>query len=209
MKYTSFRFTALFILSVCVGLQVNAQDPDSWEDYQNRLQPPETVLEAIRIKEGMIVGEIGAGRGRYTVILADAVGEKGHIYANDIDTGDLEYLELRCRRDHISNISIIQGEANDPKLPDNKLDMIFMVNVFHHLGDPVRLLQNALPALKKGGKLVIMEGVPGRNGGSTTHATNQDVLVSQVKEAGYAFDSVAAELERSNIYIFTNPPSDN
>ena len=203
MKYVTFRIFALFILSVCVALQANAQDPDGWEDYQNRLQPPETVLKAIGIKEGMIVGEIGAGRGRYTVILASAVGEEGHIYANDIDTGDLEYLELRCRRDHISNIDIIKGEATDPKLPDNKLDMIFMVNVFHHLGDPVRLLKNALPALKKGGKLAIVEGVPGRNGGSSTHATDPDVLESQVIEAGYTFDSIAAELERSNIYIFT------
>ena len=150
----------------------------------------------------MVVGEIGAGRGRYTVILAKAVGDKGHIYANDIDTGDLEYLERRCSRDHISNTSIIQGEMNDPKLPENKLDMIFMVNVYHHLSNPVWLLENALPALKDGGTLVIIEGVPGRNGGSTTHATNQDVLVSQVEEAGYTFDRVAAELERSNIYIF-------
>jgi SAM-dependent methyltransferase len=82
--------------------------------------------------------------------------------------------------------------------------MIFMVNVYHHLGNPVRLMQNALPSLKKGGKLVIVEGVPGRNGGSATHATDPDELVSQVELSGYSFGSVAAELERSNIYIFTN-----
>jgi ubiquinone/menaquinone biosynthesis C-methylase UbiE len=99
MKYGFLRFSILYILSVCVLSQANAQDPDGWEETQNRLQPPETVLEAIRIKEDMIIGEIGAGRGRYTVILASAVGDEGHIFANDIDTGDLEYLELRCRRD--------------------------------------------------------------------------------------------------------------
>jgi SAM-dependent methyltransferase len=207
MKYVILKVTALYILSASLAIQGFAQDPDGWEAYQNRLQPPETVLKTIGIREGMVIGEIGAGRGRYTVILADAVGDKGHIYANDIDDSDLEYLELRCERDGIPNVSTITGEEYDPLLPDNELDMIFMVNVYHHLSDPVRIMQNALPSLKAGGTLVIIEGVPGRNGGSSSHATKQETLVSQMREAGYTFDRVAAELDRSNIYMFTkNPP---
>ncbi|MCK5704143.1 MAG: hypothetical protein KAI29_23480, partial [Cyclobacteriaceae bacterium] len=82
------------------------------------------------------------------------------------------------------------------------LDMIFIVNSYHHFSSPVELLQNAKPALKASGTLVIIEGVPGRYGRNSTHATPREDLLSQVKEAGYIFDGVAAELQRDDIYIF-------
>lgn len=203
MKNPLLKSTILQLLFLGLAYQGFAQDPDSRENYQNRLQPPETVLPAIGVKEGMVIGEIGAGRGRYTVILADAVGEKGHIFANDINRNDLDYLELRCTRDSILNISTIVGEENNPMLPENELDMIFMVNVYHHLSHPVRIMRNAMPSLKEGGTLVIMEGVPGRQGSYSSHSTAQVTVISQMEEAGYTFEKVAAELEQSNIYIFS------
>ena len=200
-RYTSIIFS-LLCLSFIFTPRLFSQDPDAWEANQTSYQPPETVLEAIDLKEGMTVGEIGAGRGRYSVILADAVGKEGRIYANDIDKEDLDYLDLRCERDGITNITIIRGKELDPLLPENELDMIFIVNSYHHFSSPVELLQNAKPALKASGTLVIIEGVPGRYGRGSTHATPKEDLISQVEQAGYSFDRVAAELTRDNIYIF-------
>jgi ubiquinone/menaquinone biosynthesis C-methylase UbiE len=128
---------------------LRAQETYGWEAQQTRYQPPDEVIPAIGLKKGMQVGEIGAGRGRYTVILAEYVGDKGHIYANDIDE---PALESRCRRDGIGNISIIRGEEKDPLLPENRLDMIFTVNCYHHFSDPVALLKNARPAGGRGGR---------------------------------------------------------
>jgi ubiquinone/menaquinone biosynthesis C-methylase UbiE len=192
----------MFVLLFHVSNPLIAQDPDGWEDYQTSLQPPEIVIPAIELKEGMMVGEIGAGRGRYSVILAKAVGEKGHIYANDIDKESLDYLDLRLKRDKINNITIILGKEIDPLLPENKLDMIFIVNSYHHFSHPVDILKNAFPALKSSGTLVIIDGVPGKYGGNSSHTTPKEELISQAKEAGFKFDRVAAELERDNIYIF-------
>ena len=189
----SFLFTPLLF----------SQDPDAWEVNQTNYQPPDVVLKAIDIKEGMIVGEIGAGRGRYSVILANAVGTEGHIYANDIDKASLDYLDSRCKRDDINNITTIRGKELDPLLPKNELDMIFTVNSYHHFSKPVELLRNAQSALKASGTLVIIEGVPERYGRSSSHATAKEDLIVQMKEAGYSFDRVAAELTRDDIYIFT------
>jgi len=200
-RYTSIIFS-LLCLSFIFTPRLFSQDPDAWEANQTSYQPPETVLEAIDLKEGMTVGEIGAGRGRYSVILAEAVGKNGLIYANDIDKEDLDYLGLRCERDGITNITIIRGKELDPLLPENELDMIFIVNSYHHFSKPVELLQNAQPSLKASGTLVIIEGVPGRYGRGSTHATPKEDLISQVEQAGYSFDRVAAELQRDNIYIF-------
>ncbi len=202
MKRNTFLPISVLCLSFIFTLQLFSQDPDAWEANQSSYQPPDIVLKAIDLKEGMVVGEIGAGRGRYSVILADAVGKDGLIYANDIDRGDLDYLDLRCERDGITNITIIRGKELDPLLPENKLDMIFIVNSYHHFSSPVELLQNAHPALKASGTLVIIEGVPGRYGSGSSHATPKEDLISQVKEAGYSFDRVAAEMQRDDIYIF-------
>jgi len=200
------RFTLTTLTVLCLPfiftLQLFPQDPDAWEANQTSYQPPDIVLKAIDIKEGMTVGEIGAGRGRYSVILAEAVGNTGLIYANDIDREDLDYLDLRCERDGITNITTIRGKELDPLLPDNKLDMIFIVNSYHHFSSPVELLQNAAPALKASGTLVIIEGVPGRYGRGSTHATPKEDLISQIKKEGYSFEHVAAELQRDDIYIF-------
>jgi len=200
------RYIPLTISVLCLSFiftnQLLSQDPDGWEVRQTSYQPPEIVLEAIELKEGMVIGEIGAGRGRYSVILAEAVGKEGHIYANDIDKESLDYLDVRCKRDGITNITIIRGEERDPLLPENKLDMIFIVNTYHHISHPVQVLKNAHPALKASGTLVIIDGVPGKYGGGSSHTTPKDELISQAKEAGYSFNRVAAELERDNIYIF-------
>ena len=200
------RYTSITIIVLCLSFiitpQLYSQDPDAWEANQTSYQPPEIVLKAIELKEGMVIGEIGAGRGRYSIILAEAVGKNGLIYANDIDKEDLDYLDLRCERDGITNITIIRGKELDPLLPENKLDMIFIVNSYHHFSKPMELLQNAQPALKPTGTLVIIEGVPGRYGRASTHATPKEDLIAQVKEAGYSFDRVAAEIQRDDIYIF-------
>jgi ubiquinone/menaquinone biosynthesis C-methylase UbiE len=194
--------SALFLLFILGALanSLLAQNPDSWEDRQTRQQPPDIVLKAIGLEKGMVVGEIGAGRGRYSVILAGKVGDQGHIYANDINKEDLEYLEFRTERDGIKNLSIILGEELDPLLPENKLDMLFIVNSYHHFSQPVTLLKNAYPALKQSGTLAIMEGVPGK--GYSGHTTPQTELIKQMEKAGYTFVEVAAELEKDNIYIF-------
>ena len=78
--------------------------------------------------------------------------------------------------------------------------MIFIVNSYHHFSDPVPLMKNAHPALKKSAKLAIMEGVPGK--GYSGHTTPQKELIKQMEQAGYTFAEVAAELENDNIYIF-------
>ena len=83
--------------------------PDAWEQRCNSLQPADKVMDAIGVKPGMMVGEVGAGRGRFAVKMAKRVGTTGKIYANDIDARELEYLKHRCKRDHITNIETILG----------------------------------------------------------------------------------------------------
>ena len=131
---------------------------EAWEKRINEeRQPPEKVMDAIGLKAGMAVGEIGAGRGRYTIHLARRVGNTGKVYANDIDRDALSYLRERCRRQDILNIETILGDEKDHLLPSQALDMVVMVWVYHMLDEPIPILKNLKPSLKPGATLVILD----------------------------------------------------
>ncbi len=184
-----------------------------WEQNVNEvLNPPEKVIDVIGVEPGMVIGEVGAGRGRYTVPLARQVGNTGKIYANDIDENSLSTIRERCRRDGISNVEVVLGKEHDPLLPQQALDMVLMVWVFHHLDQPAPLLKNLKSSLKDGAPLVIVgpkdseidmereafgEKVePGR-------PTLRERIESAAAEAGLELKLIRVEpfLPRDDIYI--------
>jgi ubiquinone/menaquinone biosynthesis C-methylase UbiE len=176
-------------------------DPDAWEQRWNNLQPAGKVMDAIGVKPGMMVGEVGAGRGRYAVKMAERVGPTGKIYANDIDPGKLQYLLHRCKRDKITNIEIILGTVTDPRLPKGKLDFVYFINTYHHVEKPVELMKNILPALKPTGLLVIIEHAPEKATSMGHHCTPKETVLQQAKEAGFKMVRLETFLEYDNIYI--------
>ena len=188
--------------------QQDTGDPDAWEARHNTYQPPEKVMDAIGVKEGMVIAEVGAGRGRYAVLVAARVGGKGKVYANDIDEDKLDYLRHRCERDGIGNLETILGTVTDPKLPAGKMDIVYLINTYHHLDDPVELMRSILPALKPGGHLVIIEHDSEKYpGAGRHHSTPQKDLLQEAEAAGYELVRIETFLERDNINIFrpTNP----
>jgi SAM-dependent methyltransferase len=138
--------------------EVQSRRIEAWEKKINEeRQPPEKVMDAIGVKPGMIIGEVGAGRGRYTVHLARRVGSEGKIFANDIDESALSYLRERCRRNNIQNIETILGTVDDPLFPERSLDMVMMVWVYHMLEQPIPLMKNLRTSLKPGATVVILD----------------------------------------------------
>jgi ubiquinone/menaquinone biosynthesis C-methylase UbiE len=174
------------------------------ETRLNRLQPPSQVMDIIGAAPGMTIAEIGAGRGRYVVHLADRVGPTGKIYAEDIDEAALHHCAVRCRRSGFDNVETILGGFTDPKLPATTLDLIFVISSYHHFNDPVALMKNARPALKPTGRLAIAEWVrvPGGRGEGTTPET----MKSQIEEAGFVLERIDKSLEDNRLYIYLFRP---
>ena len=200
LVFIIFFFFIWFFIAYSSPQEVRRSD--EWEVPHNSIQPPEKVMQSIGVKPGMFIGEIGAGRGRYAVKLAEKVGNEGKIYANDILERKLKYLEHRCKRDNISNIVTILGETIDPFFPTNSLDMAFMINTYHHLEKPVKLLKNTIPALKPNATLVIVEHDPKKVPGYGSHSTRKGILLKQADEAGFELVRIETFLPRDNIYIF-------
>ena len=202
LRHLVIILIVLFIASNSVGWAQQKKDyTQSNEQWLNRGQPPEKIMDAIGLKPGMVIGDIGAGWGRFAVWFADRVGETGKVYANDIDSGALMRLERRCKEHGFKNVIVCHGKVVEPNIPPGVLDIAFMINVYHHLEKPVELVRNLAPTLKPEGVLVIVEHSPEKTG-SSSHSTLQEKLVKQAGQAGFELIKIETFLSSDNIYFF-------
>ena len=189
---------ALFMVILLIGQQ---QSIEEWEKQTFIKQPPEKVMDAAGIKPGMILGEVGAGRGRFTMHLARRVGAKGKILANDIDAEGLAYLRERCQRAGINNVKTILGKVDDPRFPEGALDMIFMVWTYHFLDQPITMLMKLLPTLKPGGTIVLVEPDPIRGPGGSDHGISPERMRRDAAQAGFEVVRIEDFLPEDLIFI--------
>jgi SAM-dependent methyltransferase len=195
---------ALILAPACIpSAQSQSFGIEDWEKRLNERQPPEAIMDGIDLRPGMVVGEIGAGSGRMTMWLAQRVGPEGKIYANDIDQDALDKLRRRCERDDVQNVKIILGEVKDPRLPEGALDLLFLINVYHHADDPVALLRNARASLAPGGLLAIVECDPGKTDWGKEHGcVPPDEMTRQLSGAGYELVRTESFLREDSINVF-------
>ena len=199
-------FILSLILNTLISLSLCSQDKkvpvDPSETWANNQHQPEKLMDAIGLKEGMTIADIGAGRGRMTVYFSTRVGEKGKVFANEIDESALEYLKERCKRNNMENVKTFLGTVDSPLLPAGEVDIAFMLLTYHHLEKPVDMLKNTIPCLKKDGVLIIVEHDPVKSGETGSEVTSLEKLTSESNEAGFEIRKVNRELlDRDNIYF--------
>jgi protein-L-isoaspartate O-methyltransferase len=124
---------------------------------REREEQPAKLLDALKIKPGDVVADIGAGSGYYTFRLSERVGPTGKVLAVDIQPEMLAILRYRVNALKIKNVELVQGTETDPKLPANMVDLILMVDVYHEFSHPWEMTVAMLKALKPGGRLVFVE----------------------------------------------------
>ncbi|MBX7496201.1 methyltransferase domain-containing protein [Qipengyuania sp. 6B39] len=117
----------------------------------------QTVMDLAELAEGMTVADIGAGNGYYTVRLAERVGKGGRVLAQDIDSDALARLGRRVERQRLDNVSIRLGQPDDPRLPANSFDRIFMVHMYHEIEQPYEFLWRMWPSLREGGQVIVVD----------------------------------------------------
>jgi SAM-dependent methyltransferase len=118
---------------------------------------PSLALPALKLKAGDVVADIGAGSGYYTRLLAKVIGEKGIVYAVDIQQEMLDLLTNKMAEAGIHNVKAVLGEIKDPKLPRNSIDLALLVDVYHEFDYPYEMIQSICAALKPGGRVAFIE----------------------------------------------------
>jgi len=138
------------------------------------------VMDILGIVPGKSVADIGAGSGFFTVLAARRVGGKGTVYAVDINPEAIEYIDARLEKEDLHNVKTILGKADDPLVPA-PVDAALLLKTYHEVAQPIALFRNLRNSLAKGAKV----GVIDRNGNGTDHGVGRNVVVREMKEAGY------------------------
>ncbi|QFT78011.1 class I SAM-dependent methyltransferase [Erythrobacter sp. THAF29] len=127
------------------------------EDARDERNEAQIVMDLANIEPGMTVADIGAGEGYYTVRLATRVGEDGRVLAQDISREALQRLGRRVERERLENISIKLGQPDDPQLPVDSFDRIFLVHMYHEVTEPYAFLWRMWPALTEDGQIIVVD----------------------------------------------------
>jgi predicted methyltransferase len=145
---------SLLVLTNCARMSkidyLRIYSRDGW-------QRPERIIEALDIKPRDSVADIGAGKGYFTRFLSDAVGPTGRVYAVEIGGEEIAALNELAAEDGRANIQVIEGRPEDPFLPSKKLDLVFLLNTYHHIDDRPRYFSRVRETLKPDGQLAIVD----------------------------------------------------
>lgn len=189
-KLALLIFVATFCISSVAQAPAPAQRPTSTPytgdlsifDNAGRAERLQinSVMDMLGIVPGKSVADIGAGSGFFTVLAARRVGNDGTVYAEDINPEAIQYIDARTKKEDLHNVKTILGKPNDPLLPA-PVDAVLLLKTYHEIAQPVVLFRNLRHSLAKDAKV----GVIDRNGDGTNHGVNRDVVISEMKTAGY------------------------
>ena len=138
------------------------------------------VMDTLGISPGKSVADIGAGSGFFSVLAARRVRDSGTVYAEDINPESIQHIEARVNNEGLHNVKTVLGKPNDALLPA-PVDAVLLLKTYHEVAEPVVLFRNLRHSLAKDAKV----GVIDRNGDGTNHGVGRDVVIREMKEAGY------------------------
>lgn len=168
-------------------------------------EAPDIALNVLKIPRGASVADIGAGSGFITERLSARVGPTGRVFANDLQPQMLQILGRRLAQRNITNVTLVQGTIDDPKLDAASVDLEIMVDVYHELSQPQAMLRRLRAALKPGGRLVLLEY---RKEDPTIpikfeHKMSVAEAKMELEAEGFTLAKVDEALPRQHILIFT------
>jgi len=165
-------------------------------------EQPEKALDALHLKPGMVVADIGAGVGYMSLRMAKRVSK---VYANDLQPAMLDRLRQNAAKAGIANVVTVVGDVADPKLPANTMDLVLLVDVYHEFSAPQQMLRKIRETLKPDGRLVLLEyraedpNVPI----IAEHKMTVAQVKTELEAEGFVLQPVIETLPRQHILILT------
>jgi ubiquinone/menaquinone biosynthesis C-methylase UbiE len=225
MRKFLFPFLAVFLLLPFAWTQQPTVHPITGRQYAGAMgmqgapwlvrsereqeEQPDKALDELKIPKGATVADIGAGVGYMSWRLAKRVGPTGKVYANDIQAPMLEQLQKNMQEGHITNVTPVLGEPDDPKLPQGQMDLVLLVDVYHEFTNPQAMLRHIRESLKPDGRLVLLEyraedpSVPIM----PLHKMTVAQVRAELEPEGFRFNRTIESLPRQHILIFTRKAS--
>jgi ubiquinone/menaquinone biosynthesis C-methylase UbiE len=165
------------------------------DSYREPYQKATALLQVLGAIPGDWVSDVGTGSGYYSMRLSRVVGPEGKVFGEDISESSMRLLSARAKAFELLNLEIVKGDADDPKLPPNRLASILVVDTYHHFEQVQSMLSCLLHALKPGGRLVIADYLRpedrslGRADQVKRHEIDPGIVRVEAERAGFQFVS--------------------
>lgn len=208
-----FRFrqtaSALFLIFAFSTVPANAQEQSVKPGINDAFKEPDVkeftdrfevesrevyaqrraILKACNLKPGMVVADIGAGTGLFTLLFADAVGEKGRVYAVDIAPKFVAHIEQKAQKSGFQNVVGIVGTDRSVELPPESIDFAFICDTYHHFEFPLRTMESLHRALRPGGQVVVIDfqRIEGKSSEWVLNhvRAGQEVFTNEILKSGF------------------------
>ena len=177
---------------------------DIWHDEESRDRAGEAerVMNLLGVNAGLMVADIGAGSGYYTVRVAKRVGPTGHLFAEDVVPEYLERLARRVASEGLAGtVTVVRGDPHDPRLPAASIDLALLVHMYHEVQQPYGLLWNLRPALRPGAHLAVIDA----RKQTEVHGTPPDLLQCELAAVGYRQTAFYDLQESTYLAVFALP----
>ncbi len=186
----------LFLILILASLSSFSQD--QWKDVyresgwtqRDAWQKPQELIKQLNIKNGSKVADIGCHEGYMTFKLANEVGDEGNVFAVDVSQDKLDKLKAHIDQRKVNNITLVKGDYDNPKLPD-QLDAVIILDAYHEMDDHDQILQHVKAALKPGGRLVLCEPIAEerrkltRSEQEKKHELGMSFAIADLEKAGF------------------------
>ena len=214
------KLTLLFLLCAAVAFPQAAQNAN--KGYQTKegresvaktladpareeRQHPRDIIDAMELKPGMSVADVGTGVGFMLPYLSHTVGDTGQVYAEDISNDFLDKAKMKAQVQSLKNVKFILGTDKDPKLPADTLDAVLLLEVYHHFDYPQTMLEHIRDSLLSDGRLAIADyykrpdAMPG--GRAMEHIRlDEDDVIREVEQNGFKL-AFKQELVPKQMYL--------
>jgi predicted methyltransferase len=206
-------------LSACAGLlagpsaaqsphthQHSFGDAQKWaqvfdDPKRDAWQKPHEVIQALALKPDAVIADIGSGTGYFAARFAHMVPQ-GRVYGVDTEPDMVKYLSERAEREGLENVTAVQAERGDPRLPE-KADLVVLVDVYHHVGDRERYFRRLQNSLKPGGRIAVIDFRMDSPVGPPKSARIEPGRVkAEMEKAGYALAQEHAFLPNQYFLVF-------
>jgi ubiquinone/menaquinone biosynthesis C-methylase UbiE len=174
---------------------------------RDREERPQLVLDALDIREGTTVADLGCGSGYYAFRMSRLVGASGKVFAVDIEPRMLQFVRERAQREAVTNIAPIQATPLDPNLLADSIDLLLMVDVYHELEHPFEVMEKVRDALKQGGRVALVEyrTEDPKVMIKAVHKMTEKQIVAEMRAVGLKHVKTVRNLPLQHLVIFEKP----
>ncbi|EED35095.1 methyltransferase type 11 [Luminiphilus syltensis NOR5-1B] len=180
----------------------------AWLERPSREREERTdlLLDALPIRDGDVVADLGAGSGYFSLPIAKRVGS-GRVLAIDIQPEMLDLIRQRSSADNIQNIDTVLATVSDPKIPSSSVDLLLLVDAYHEFSHPREVMQGVMEGLVPGGKVILVEyrAEDPRVPIKPLHKMTEQQAKRELEAVGFNFVENLRSLPQQHILVFRKP----